>query len=150
MQTLQIDEKQAKKLYKTASTEFKQVLHDSFGEKFFTEKITDRVKSYEDALEVLGRKAPDFSNLTLDEVCYIKLKTVIKALNESWTPDWNNGSEQKWYNWFYMDAPGFRCYDASFDCTDSGVGSRLCFRTRELAEYAAKQFLDLYRGYMII
>jgi hypothetical protein len=42
MQTLQIDEQQARKLYKTASPEFRQVLHDTFGATFFSEKITDR------------------------------------------------------------------------------------------------------------
>jgi hypothetical protein len=53
MQTLQIDETKAKKLYRIAGPEFKEMLHDTFGEKFFQEKITDRVKTFEDACEVL-------------------------------------------------------------------------------------------------
>lgn len=148
MQTLKIDETQAKKLYKNASMEFKQVLHDTFGEKFFCGKITDRVKSYEDALEMTGKLHRDFRGMHPDEINYIKLKTVIEALNEEWTPDWNDVNQQKWWNWFYFNAPGFRFNAADYFCTRSIVGSRLCFRSRELAEYAASQFLDLYKGYM--
>jgi hypothetical protein len=149
MKALQIDEKNALKLYPSASNEFKQMLHDSFGEKFFQQKITDRVKTYGDACEVLGISSEiiGYDELSEDEVAYIKLKVVIKALNEGWKPNWDNSNEPKYYPWFYMNKPGFRLHDVH--CYDSGshVGSRLCFQKQEVAEYAAKQFFDLYKTF---
>ena len=50
--SLQIDENKAFDLYQTATPEFKQMLEDSFGKEFFKRKITDRVKSYEDACAI--------------------------------------------------------------------------------------------------
>jgi hypothetical protein len=32
----------------------------------------------------------------------------------------------------------------------ASVGSRLCFKSRELAEYAGKQFIDIYTDFFII
>ena len=152
MQTLQIDKKNALKLYPTASTEFKQMLIDSFGEKFFSQKITDRVKSFEDACDILGiSRDQDLITDTADETAYKQLKIIAKALNEGWEPNWDNSNEYKWYPWFYMDsASGFRLNGVYFYCSGSHVGSRLCFRSRELAEYAAKQFEDLYKQFFTI
>jgi hypothetical protein len=149
MKALQIDEKNALKLYPSASNEFKQMLHDSFGEKFFQQKITDRVKTYGDACEVLGISSEiiGYDELSEDEVAYIKLKVVIKALNEGWKPNWDNSNEPKYYPWFYMNKPGFRLYGVDFCYHSSIVGSRLCFQKQEVAEYAAKQFFDLYKTF---
>lgn len=150
MQTLQIDKNNARKLYPSAAQEFKTMLEDSFGKDFFSQKITDRVKTFEDACEVLG--LDPYSQFTTydsaDEIAYKKLKIIIRALNEGWTPDWNNSSQYKWYNWFYMDT--FRFADASDRYSYSDVGSRLCFKSRELAEYAAKQFLSEYKALLTL
>lgn len=116
MQTLQIDKNNARKLYPSASTEFRQMLVDTFGETFFSQKITDRVKTFEDACEVLGLNPStvyDDPANAADEIAYRKLKIIIKALNEGWTPDWDNSSQAKWRPWFYLNAPGFRFDDAA-------------------------------------
>jgi hypothetical protein len=149
MKNLQIDEKTALQLYPTATTEFKAMLNDTFGEKFFQQKITDRVKTYGDACEVLGISSEiiGYDELSEDEVAYIKLKVIVKALNEGWTPDWNNTNEPKYYPWFYMNKPGFRLYAVPGRYTHSDVGSRLCFQKREVAEYAVSQFIDLYKTF---
>lgn len=146
MKNLQIDEKNALKLYPSVSPEFKTLLHDTFGEKFFQQKITDRIKTFEDACEVLGLdpKHAGFEYGSADTVAYTKLKVIIEALNEGWKPDWNNTDEPKYYPWFYMNKPGFRLYDVYADYYGSDVGSRLCFQKRDVAEYAVKQFIDLY------
>ncbi len=49
MKTLQIDEMKAKQFWKTGTSELKAILEDTFGKSFFSEKITDRVKTFEDA-----------------------------------------------------------------------------------------------------
>lgn len=148
MKSLQLDEQKALKLYPTASNEFKAMLHDTFGEKFFQQKITDRVKSFEDACEVLAisSKIPGYYEMTEDERAYRKLKVIIEALNEGWKPDWNNTDQPKFYPWFYMEG-SFRLYYVSGRYGSSTVGSRLCFRTREIGEYAVKQFFDLYKTF---
>jgi hypothetical protein len=63
------------------------MLLDTFGEKFFHQKITDRVKIFEDACEVLGLfpNAVAQDDDTIDEAAYKKLKVIAKALNEGWT-----------------------------------------------------------------
>lgn len=88
MRTLKLDEKDALKLYPTASPEFKTLLESNFGLEFFNQKITDKIKSYEDAYELLGED---------DDLPYPnpknkkqKLETIIRALNEGWAPDWSN------------------------------------------------------------
>jgi hypothetical protein len=149
MQTLQIDKNNARKLYPTAAPEFKTMLEDSFGKDFFSQKITDRIKTFEDACEILGLD-PNHNYYRIgpaDEIAYTKLKVIIQALNEGWTPNWNDSNERKWRPWFYLNAPGFRLYGVYCNITYSAVGSRLCLRSEELAEYAAKQFLDLYKDF---
>jgi len=111
--------------------------------------ITDRVKTFQDACNVLGITwdgAPSVLKQP-DEVAYGQLKIIVGALNEGWTPDWNNNSEYKYYPWFKMDR-GFVLNDVDYHCTDTHVGSRLCFKNEQLAEYAAKQFLSIYKAFM--
>jgi hypothetical protein len=64
---------------------------------------------------------------------------------KKWAPDWNNTSEGKYYPWFWMDKPGFRLGACGYVLSGAGVGARLVYRTRALAEHAAKQFKTLYR-----
>lgn len=121
--------------------------------------ITKRVKTYADACAVLGIEPINeevFTKLgfTKDEIAYRKLKTVIEALNEGWRPDWSNRSEYKYWNWFVYStsSAGFGCAGTSHAPTNAntGVGSRLCFKTRELAAYAGRQFEDLYNDFFLI
>jgi len=149
--TVQIEESKARSMYNTASPEFKQLLEDTFGKEFFSVKITDRVKTYEDACSELGETPLNESELksagfTTDEINYRKLKTVTKALNEGWVPDWNNDKQQKWYPYFRLSSGVFVFCGAGYGYSfaSAGDGSRLCFKSEELAEYAGKQFLDIY------
>lgn len=121
--------------------------------------ITKRVKTYADACAVLGIEPINeevFTKLgfTKDEIAYRKLKTVIEALNEGWRPDWSDRSEYKYWNWFVYStsSAGFGCAYAAGAPTYTGtnVGSRLCFKTRELAAYAGRQFEDLYNDFFLI
>lgn len=153
MQTLKLTDDNARKLYKTAPSEMKAILEDSFTKEFFSQKITDRIKNYEDACNDQGLD-PDEGVLTDDERAInnqIKLRIVIRSLNEGWKPDWNNSSERKWYPWFYMDSPGFRFHGSyyGYSRTTFPGGSRLYLRSQELSDYAAKQFFDLYKGMML-
>jgi hypothetical protein len=157
MKTLQISDKLARKIYLKADSEFKDLLEENFGVPFFNEKITDRVKTFEDAYNVLGINTGCVysSSEEPDEIAYKKLKVIVKALNEGWTPDWNDDDQYKWYPWFELqktnsNPSGFRLDCVNYHYAGSAVGSRLCFRSRELAEYAAKQFEDLYKQFFTL
>jgi hypothetical protein len=153
---LLVDESQARSLYRTATAEFKQMLETTFGKEFFSMKITDRIKTYEDACRELG--IADQLDVTLvelgftpDEINLRKIKTITEALNEGWKPDWNNSEQYKYYPYFRMSSGGFVFGGAVYgsSAADAGAASRLCFKSSELAEYAGKQFLKLYSDYII-
>lgn len=154
MKALQISEANARKLYPSAPQEFKQTLEDTFGKAFFSQSITERVKTYDDACAELGVEPIDeqamlAAGFTEDEITYRKLKAITKALNEGWYPDWNDSDERKWVPWFDASS-GFAFDGTSYDYSDAGAGyaSRLCFKTDALAEYAGRQFNDLYKAFI--
>lgn len=115
----------------------------------------DRIKTVDDLLADNNISQEKFAQqnegLEKDEIAYRILKLLAKSLNEGWTPDWNNSNEVKYYPYFEMGgSSGFRCdaYDDWSSC--SGVGSRLCFKTGKLAEYAGNQFKEVYKQFMLI
>ena len=122
--------------------------------------IKDKVKSFEDACKVLDI-TPSVPVVTGIPEKYQKplianyqLMVIAEALNEGWTPDWSNGEFDKWYPWFDMNdsssAGRFSFNDAGNRRSVSVVGSRLCFKSEELADYAGTQFLELYRELFVI
>ena len=114
-------------------------------------------------------------DITQDLIAYLKLRIIVAALNEGWEPKFEKG-EYRYFPWFYfytkeeydklddeekgrcvlrsgLGAVSFGgfvdCYagsDASCSCTYSG--SRLAFRTRELAAYAGRQFTEEWADFM--
>ena len=119
--------------------------------------ITKRVKTYADACEVLGIESMNeevFTKLgfTKNEIAYRKLKTITEALNEGWRPDWANNNEYKYFPWFVYnpEADGFSCADMIYSASykAANVGSRLCYKTKELAEYAGRQFEGIYNDFL--
>lgn len=119
-------------------------------------KITTRVQTYEDACSVTGEPPVDEAKLkkaglTDDEIAYRKIKTIAKALNEGWVPDWSNSNQKKWFPWFDLSSGGF-VFDATYcanSCAAAGNASRLCLKSDELATYAGKQFLHLYKIFIL-
>lgn len=115
--------------------------------------VFDRIKSVEDVMTDNGLTREQFDEscegLSPDEVAYRILKLLAKSLNEGWVPDWSNSNEYKYFPWFEMrGSSGFRFGGHGHWYSVSHVGSRLCFRTRELAEYAGKQFQHIYGQFM--
>lgn len=158
MKTLQISEQKARELYKSGSSELKSILEESFGKDFFSQKITDRVKTYEDACRELSMNPLDKNKLigfgfTKHDIAYQKLVTIIKALNEGWVPDVCDSSVYRWYPWFKTNgSPSSFAFCDSFcvdACADAGSGSRLCLKNEELSEYCGKQFIDLWKQFIL-
>jgi len=119
--------------------------------------IKESIKCIDDAIKELGDDDPEVLDLLVlqkynvsDHILYNQMLVVIvKALNEGWVPDWQNDDEWKYFPYFYMDdssSPGrFSFYDSGAQFSLSNVGSRLCFKSRELSDYATNQFLEIYQ-----
>ena len=118
------------------------------------------IKTFEDACEYLKL---DSKSIIPDSSCFpekhrksldanAKLIILAEAVNtidndgKEWFPDWSNSGEYKYIPWFEKSssASRFSYYDCGSWSAGTGVGSRLCFRTSEIAEYFGKQFVDLY------
>lgn len=113
--------------------------------------------------------------MTEDFIAYLKLRIIVAALNEGWEPKFTE-DEYRYFPWFYFytkeeydkldDEEKGRCVlrsgnnaysgygfvycvannDASYSYASSG--SRLAFRTRELAAYAGRQFTEEWADFM--
>lgn len=114
-------------------------------------------------------------DITQDLIAYLKLRIITAALNEGWEPQFTE-DECRHYPWFEFftqselnemsgddksrvvgrassssDAlGGLACAGAYFATSYSGgnYGSRLAFKTRELAKYAGRQFVELYADFI--
>ena len=172
--------------YDKATSEQKELLENLFGRELFQPKdITERVKTFEDAVAILGhfnQAVVDYHALcnttcTKDILAFAKLRVIVEALNEGWNPTFSK-SEYRYYLLFNIYSKekfdslseyyknrcsiirrsygnpnavdSFVCpfvYDASLS-PYAHPGSRLAFKTRELAEYCGNQFIDIWADYL--
>ena len=74
--------------------------------------ITERVKTFEDALDVLGENHPFVQQYdatvydgvnkdNADLIAYYKLRIITAALNEGWEPQFTE-DESRYFPWFYL------------------------------------------------
>lgn len=114
-----------------------------------------------------------------DIIAYLKLRVIVAALNDGWKPQFVPG-EQRWYPWYELiskedyeamsedEKQEPRCvgrssnnanaygglvyssarYASSYSYAYSG--SRLAFKSEALAEYAGKQFAELFADFCFI
>ncbi len=119
-----------------------------------TGKITDRIKTFEDACKSLKldpvKSLPYKTPKTKREKAIndlTRLDIIVEALQEGWQPNWNDHNERKWRPWFsHSEGSGFgfsySAYGAWSTCTY--CGSRLCLPTEELADYFGEQFIEIH------
>lgn len=120
--------------------------------------ITDRIKNYEDACDLLGfnplneAKLIDLG-LTKREIAYYKLIIIIKALNEGWIPNVCDNNNCRWYPYFCPNGSPSSFVFGNSNCGNSsahaGSGFRLSLKNKELSDYCGKQFLELWKEYII-
>lgn len=114
-----------------------------------------------------------------DIIAYLKLRVIVAALNDGWKPQFVPG-EQRWYPWYeliskedyeamsedekrerrcvgrsgsYAGADGGLVYSNAYDASSlsyASNGSRLAFKSEVLAEYAGKQFAELFADFCFI
>ncbi|MFH1121772.1 MAG: hypothetical protein V1775_18270 [Bacteroidota bacterium] len=115
------------------------------------QNVTERIKTFEDAQRETGRPdVPEFLDVPEDLREYFKahykMAVIAEALNEGHKANWEDNNEQKWFPWFRMSSSGF-AFGATVCCcstTAAGYGTRLCFKSDELATYAGKQFIEIW------
>lgn len=186
--------------YKNGSADNKEMLENLFGKEIFRPKnIMDRVKTYEDACEVLDiSPVLNCPNLCICEkhestaemhehfsfrqildkqaIAYLKLCVITSALNEGWTPQFTE-DEYRYFPWFWLYTKeeidrmskeerndvvlfgglaghganagfAYALSSSAPSATVASIGSRLCFKSAALAEYAGKQFAEIYFAFM--
>lgn len=114
-----------------------------------------------------------------DVVAYLKSRVVVAALNEGWQPEYVPG-ERRWYPYYDLitkedydamsdyEKAKCRCVGRSDDNANASGGivcssvssasafsvahycSRLAFKSEELAEYAGKQFAELFADFCFL
>lgn len=77
-----------------------------------------------------------------------KIMIISQAAWAGLTIDWSNYEQRKYYPWFDLEG-GFSYDRCDYDYSDSFVGSRLCYPSREIAEYVGKTHIDLYKDLMV-
>lgn len=160
MRTLQIKQDSLLVAFRNAGKEGKQVLSDLFGKQVaLYDNITDRVKSFEDACQVLGisTNVPEVKGLPRKHqkaiIANYKLIVIAEALNEGWKPNWQDSDEYKYYPWFDMSNPagvGYSYTSNTASNTYASFGSRLCLKNRELAIYFGQTFTDLFNDSLLL
>lgn len=120
----------------------------------------------------------DFTSDGHDIFTYLKLRIIAAALNEGWEPQFTE-DEWRWYPWFTLwteeelseksdewkadrhlistgeysgDYAGFAFASSNLapSATATTVGSRLCFKSEDLATYCGKQFISLWADFNLI
>lgn len=145
--------------------------------------VRKRIKTFEDACHEIGIDAEAWNRdkislgLEPDVLAFLKLRIIVKALNEGWEPRFTE-DECRYYPWFilytgeeynkldeeeksrvvvrsnyYADALGGVSY-AGASCgsssSNASFGVRLAFKTSELAAYCGRQFLDIWADFVFL
>lgn len=116
--------------------------------------------------------------LSPDIKAYLKLRIIVAALNEGWQPQFTE-DEYRYYPWFFFYTQedidkmsdedkkrlclwggaadhgtfcGLGCSNSHLDFSFSVAhsGARLALKTRELAVYCGKQFLEIWKDFVTI
>lgn len=148
--------------------------------KTFEEALDELELRSADGDEYAESLCDDWHNITTDSkdlIAFLKLRIITEALNEGWRPQFTK-DERRWFPYFYLytkekikkmddktrarvvarsnsDASasgGVSCAVALYDSANmyTSYGSCLAFKNEELAEYAGKQFIDIYADFCFI
>lgn len=146
--------------------------------------VRKRIKTFEDACHEIGIDAEAWNRdkislgLEPDVLAFLKLRIIVKALNEGWEPRFTE-DECRYYPWFilytgeeynkldeeeksrvvyrssyyYAYAFGGVSYASANNgssFSDASIGVRLAFKTSELAAYCGRQFLDIWADFVFL
>lgn len=163
--------------YEKANDYGKEILEGIFGKEAFLTDIKDKIKTFVDAIEMLGmnnQSVKDYLNLVerpcaKDLIAFARLKVIADALNEGWKPKYDilDGSyytsfdminkeeyerlnEDEKNKCLVFDIPNQEKIFAlvSSKLSVACEGYKLAFKSRELAEYCGQQFKCIWKDYL--
>lgn len=168
-----VDKEQAEEVKPKDITERVKTLYDA------QKELESRADKGDDKARRLIEEynAVDTSKASTDLVTYLQLRIITSALNEGWEPELKE-DEQKWRPYFipwtqdglynisdeekdtsmlllwdgsaiHGSYCGFSYWDAGWTYADANIGSRLVYKTKALATYAGRQFVDVYARFFI-
>lgn len=145
--------------------------------------VRKRIKTFEDACHEIGIDAEAWNRdkislgLEPDVLAFLKLRIIVKALNEGWEPQFTE-DECRYYPWLILytgeeynkldeeeksrvvyrsncaaDALGGVSWSRAYSDSSSAsayIGVRLAFKTSELAAYCGRQFLDIWADFVFL
>lgn len=188
MEAIQFNKETLVAVYGNCNAVGRKAIKEQLGERLSEIlPVTDRVKTFNDAVEELGEEHEAVKayravewylrNQMSDIKAYLQLRIITAALNEGWEPQFVKG-EYRWYGWYDLiskedyealsDEEKSRCVGRSLSNADANGGlvcssaahassssytygsSRLAFKSEKLAEYAAKQFIEIYADFCFI
>jgi hypothetical protein len=155
--SLKIEKETARQIYHESPELLQKMMVEEFGAECFKKIRYDDIKTFDDACRAMGTTEQEFNDrfeklgLSNDTLFYEKLKIVVKAINDGWTPDWSNINQYKYYPYFEVLGSGVGFSDSGYYYagTLTSVGSRLCFESLEKAKYAGIQFIEIYKNYLL-
>jgi len=156
MENLKIDKTKAKSLYKEASKEFKVMLEDTFGKDYFSDKITDKIKTWEDVCEILNinsisslpyKNPKNKQEKSLNAL--FKIQKISEVLNEGWVENWCDDNQYKYYPYFNRRvSSGWVMCSYRCNCYDGVLSFGSYYKSSDLALFAGTQFIDIYIDYL--
>ena len=145
--------------------------------------VRKRIKTFEDACHEIGIDAEAWNRdkislgLEPDVLAFLKLRIIVKALNEGWEPQFTE-DECRYYPWLILytgeeynkldeeeksrvvyrscnnaNALGGVSYASAYSGSSNTfafMGVRLAFKTSELAAYCGRQFLDIWADFVFL
>jgi hypothetical protein len=145
--------------------------------------VRKRIKTFEDACHEIGIDAEAWNRdkislgLEPDVLAFLKLRIIVKALNEGWEPQFTE-DECRYYPWFILytgeeynkldeEEKSRVVYRSSYHAyalggvsyayannvssvASASLGVRLAFKTSELAAYCGRQFLDIWADFVFL
>lgn len=155
----------------------KEILEGIFGKEAFSANITDKIKTFVDAVEMLGidnQKVKDYLELdnrkcAKDIIAFARLRVIAEALNEGWKPKYDilEGSyytsfdfiteeeyeklkenEKKKCLIFSLPNKEIKIAIVSSKLSVTCEAFKISLKSRELAEYLGKQFIGIWKDYL--
>lgn len=147
MTALKIDESNARKLYPTASPEFKQMLIDTFGQDFFNAMPTTWeaicVIAQLDPVTSLPHPQPKHEEDEYDNAVF-RLRTTAKVLRKGAVLSHYNKKQEKWAPYFTATSSGFGFSSSTYGNvrTLTFVGSHLSVHDKKTSDHFGKYFIS--------
>lgn len=156
----------------------KEILEGIFGKEAFETDIKDKVKTFMDAVEILGRNnktVREYYDIAIktcikDIIAFAKLKVIAEALNEGWKHKYDilDGSyytsfdfitedefdklkenEKKKCLVFSLPNKEIKIAIVSSKLSVTCEAYKISLKSRELAEYLGQQFIDIWKEYLL-